>query len=159
MSALTERKSVSLPNFRGPCGHPVDGGRGSSADFFAGAPCGSSRVALTFYCVSRYARLDHFGSSQNGHHTQDEEQDLRTCPRAEEQKSATVPNTRSSPVTMRFPPPLDGLFLELEAHRFPGRMSLRLIQRPDATSDAASGRASDLSPAFRRSALSTRRLR
>jgi hypothetical protein len=45
---------------------------------------------------------------------------------------------------MKFPPPLDGLFLELEAHRFRGRMSLLLIKRPDATTDAASGRFLDV---------------
>ncbi|WP_263834555.1 hypothetical protein [Salinibacter sp.] len=37
-----------------------------------------------------------------------------------------------------------------------GRMTLRLIERPDATTDAASGRPSDSQTAFRRPTFSTR---
>ena len=60
---------------------------------------------------------------------------------------------------MRYAFSLDGPLLPPKTLGARGRITLRLIERPDATTDAASGRFSAPSSAFRRPNLSTQLIR
>ena len=60
---------------------------------------------------------------------------------------------------MRYAPIRNGPAPSPNAFGIRGRMSLRLIERPDVTTDAASGRFSAPSSAFRRPNLSTQLIR
>ena len=130
-----------MPNFRG--------GRRVSADFFTGAPCRSSHVALTFSTILGQAKMV----------TTRRKNAQIFIPLSYENEELLKPTIKPRSAVMRYVSILDELPLAPKRLGIRGRMSLRLIERPDATTNAASGRFSAPSSAFRRPNLSTQLIR
>jgi hypothetical protein len=80
-------------------------------------------------------------------------------PLSYENEELLKPTIKPRSAVMRYVSILDELPLAPKRLGIRGRMSLRLIERPDATTDAASGRFSAPSSAFRRPNLSTQLIR